>query len=177
MPRRTGTARAAEGWRPSAAAGRRDRPPPPGPGSQRSQHGRLPFWPVPASSDKIRKIEYTNVDELLKDVDKLLEDEHYRHLRERNLIGSIISEEDFKNAVYDIISKNNTKYDILYKEYHVKEFLKGYVDRADYNDIAFASVAKNSNIILLNNFLDLFIKKNFYKLFKASKKIIEKLRS
>mgnify|MGYP000001929669 CR=1 FL=1 len=124
-----------------------------------------------------RKIEYTNVDELLKDVDKLLEDEHYRHLRERNLIGSIISEEDFKNAVYDIISKNNTKYDILYKEYHVKEFLKGYVDRADYNDIAFASVAKNSNIILLNNFLDLFIKKNFYKLFKASKKIIEKLRS
>ena len=51
------------------------------------------------------------------------------------------------------------------------------MDRADYNDIAFASVAKNSNIILLNNFLDLFIKKNFYKLFKASKKIIEKLRS
>lgn len=122
-------------------------------------------------------IEYTNIDELLKDVDKLLEDDNYRHDREKKLIGSVISENDFKEAVQDIILKNSTKYDISYKEYNNEIFLKGYVKRANYNNIAFSSIATFSNRILLKDFPEIFVKKFFYKLPKVPKKIIEKLRS
>lgn len=122
-------------------------------------------------------IEYTNIDELLKDVDKLLEDDNYRHDREKKLIGSVISENDFKEAVQDIILKNSTKYDISYKEYNNEMFLKGYVKRANYNNIAFSSIATFSNRILLKDFPEIFVKKFFYKLPKVPKKIIEKIRS
>lgn len=124
-----------------------------------------------------REIEYTNIDELLKDVDKLLEDDNYRHVREQKLMGSVISENDFKKAVQDIILKNSTRYDISYKEYNNEIFLKGYVERANYNDIAFSSIATFSNRILLKDFPGIFVKKFFYKLPKVPKKIIEKLRS
>lgn len=122
-------------------------------------------------------IEYTSADELLKDVDKLLEDDNYRHTREQKLIGSVISENDFKKSVQDIILKNSTKYDISYKEYDNEMFLKGYVNRANYNNIVFSSIATFSNRVLLKDFPEIFAKKFFYKLPKVPKKIIEKLRS
>lgn len=115
-------------------------------------------------NQKDREIEYTDYNILIKDVDRLLKDEYYRSIRENKLVDSVITEAEFERELQKIMTENKSKYNILYKEYNDKIFLKEYIKRANYDNIILSSVAVFQNRRLFKYFGKLFIKKIFYKI-------------
>ena len=60
-----------------------------------------------------RQIIYDSVDELKKDVKKLLSDAEYRKSREKLLENSVISEKRFRDELEALISSGNTSISII----------------------------------------------------------------
>lgn len=118
-----------------------------------------------------REIEYFDSDSLIQDANKLLNDEEYLHDRECKLIGSIISEKEFKEELQSIIRKNNTKYTIRLKKYDVNEFAKEYKQRFDYDSVISGCIAKKCNLVLIYVFPKLFIKKIINKIIKKLEEV------
>lgn len=77
-------------------------------------------------------IEYNSADELMKDVDRLLDDEEYRHQREKLLEGSVITEERFVNNIRSVIEENKTDYSHEFLRLDTTEFRKEYYERFEY---------------------------------------------
>lgn len=79
------------------------------------------------------QIEYSNYEDLITDVDRLLEDSNYRTEREKLLDGSVITEERFVNNVRGLIEKNETDYTHAFLKLDTTEFRKEYYKRFNYN--------------------------------------------
>lgn len=109
------------------------------------RHGDDSNWLL-YEQDK-RKIEYDTYDELVKDVDRLLEDDQYRHEREQLLDGSVISEEQFIEDMRTSIENHTAKYQ--HSDYRVdtSKFRREFYERYDYKSV------RNINIKMMNKSL------------------------
>lgn len=88
------------------------------------------------------QIEYSSYEGLIEDVDRLLEDNDYRHEREALLDGSVITEERFVNNVRGVIEKNETDYTHAFLKLDTTEFRKEYYKRFDYDQNMMCMVNK-----------------------------------
>ena len=79
------------------------------------------------------RIEYSNYEDLITDVDRLLDDSNYRSEREKLLEGSVITEERFVNNVRGVIEKNETDYTHAFLKLDTTEFRREYYKRFDYD--------------------------------------------
>ena len=73
-----------------------------------------------------RQIIYDSVDELKKDVKKLLSDAEYRKSREKLLENSVISEQRFRDELETLISNGNTSISISIYEKELRQFREYY---------------------------------------------------
>ena len=83
-------------------------------------------------NQKQAKIEYDQIDDLLKDVDKLLNDEEYLKEREKMLNGTVITEERFVNNVRGVIEEQKTDYEHSITEIDTTNFQKEFYERFNY---------------------------------------------
>lgn len=97
-----------------------------------------------------RKIEYDSYDELVQDVDKLLDNEQYRHDREKLLDGAVMTEDCFARNIRLMIEEHRTEF--FYKDIKpvdVSKFREEYYERFSYADIARAIATWRNKAMLL----------------------------
>ena len=94
------------------------------------------------------EIEYNSLEEMLVDIDKLLEDKNYLHIREQKLINSVISEERFKNNLRGVIEKHTTDYQHSFIKLNTKEFRKEYYNRFNYNEEMLKMVSRKYRTLI-----------------------------
>ena len=115
------------------------------------------------------QIEYSSYEDLISDVDRLLDDNDYRHEREELLDGSVITEERFVNNVRGVIEKNETDYTHTFLKLDTTEFRKEYYKRFNY-DQNMMGVVNRLNLSMFWYFPSTFItglaKKLFNKIVK-----------
>ena len=102
-------------------------------------------------------IEYDDYESLVKDVDRLLEDENYRKEREKLLDGAVITEERFKKNVRSVIENHNTDYMHNFEELDTMEFRSEYFERFDYRQ-NLNSICKRIRFSLFKYFPFIFFK-------------------
>lgn len=119
------------------------------------------------------QIEYSSYEELIKDVDRLLDDCDYRHAREELLNDSIITEERFVKNVRSVIEKHKTDYNHEFLKLDTVEFRKEYYKRFDY-DRNMLCIVNKLDISLFwyfpMTFVSGFVKKLFDKAVKKGRK-------
>lgn len=116
------------------------------------------------------QIEYSNYEDLITDVDRLLDDSNYRQAREKLLDGSVITEERFVNNVRGAIENNKTDYAHEFVKLDTTEFRKEYYNRFNYNQNMLCIINK-LNLPLFWYFPSIFITGSIKKIFnKAVKK-------
>lgn len=113
-------------------------------------------------------VEYENLDELIDDVERLLQDDFYRKSREKLLDGSVITEDRFKNNIKSVIENHTTDYQHEYIEIDTSEFRKEYYERFNYNN-QMLNMVKLINITLFNEFPNFFWKGFFVKIINKVK--------
>lgn len=116
------------------------------------------------------RIEYSNYEDLITDVDRLLDDSNYRAEREKLLDGSVITEERFVNNVRGVIEKNETDYTHAFLKLDTTEFRKEYYKRFNYNQNMMC-IVNRLNLALFWYFPAMFVSGITRKIFN---KIIKK---
>ncbi len=102
------------------------------------------------------KIEYEDMDTLLQDVDKLLENPEYLKEREALLNGSVITEEKFRRELEELIENQSTSYEFEVDYVDTSEFREEFDKRFDiYKNVSIALYRKN-NKKLVKNFLGMY---------------------
>lgn len=112
------------------------------------------------------EIEYDDRDTLLKDVDRLLDDEEYRKKREKKMLGSTILEPDFRRNLKTLIDDNVTEYHLKIAPVDTERFRSEYLKRFNFDQVLMNSVANKMNGSLCTEFPILFIKKILAKICK-----------
>ena len=80
-------------------------------------------------------IEFYDVNELLKELDRCIEDEHYMILKKRNLNSQLITEDMFKRGIFNLVEEKRTDFDIHFKYVDTEAFRKTYLERLSKKDI------------------------------------------
>ena len=83
-------------------------------------------------NQKELQIEYSNFDELIKDIDLLLTDDEYLKNREKKLVGSVITEERFVNNLYTALYYHRTDQEHVFNDYDTSKFRNEYLERFKY---------------------------------------------
>lgn len=78
------------------------------------------------------QFEFTEKEDLLKEIDRLLQDSAYRAVQEHKLKNLLILEDEFKHELLNIILKHKTKFDVYMENIDSKEFLDEYIKRLSY---------------------------------------------
>ncbi len=81
------------------------------------------------------KIEYENINDLLADVDRMLEDADYLAEREKQLTKGKYTTEDFNKATCDILEKLETESTFKIEEPNTEMFRSEYIKRFKINDV------------------------------------------
>ena len=113
-------------------------------------------------------VEYDDVDSLVKEADRLLDDEDYRIKRGEELKADLISPEDFANELNNALNEHRTKYEVQIKDTDTTEFRKQYIIR--FSEKTFRQVIASGNKkTLIGDFPGLFVKKVYNKVVKKEK--------
>ena len=113
------------------------------------------------------KIAYDSFDKLVKDVDKLLDDDEYRTKREELLKGTIVSEVQFAENLKMLIETQSTNFHYQYTIFNTKKFQEEFLNRFNLN-ISKESILNKRNVILvwdMPGLIPTLIKKVFKKIF------------
>ena len=94
---------------------------------------------------------YDTYDEIIEDIDKLLEDDDYRHKREQLLKGTVMTADDFIRNISLLIEKNQTEYVHSFKEFDTSEFQMEFFRRFDMKNALYSTV-KREDICLIRHF-------------------------
>lgn len=103
------------------------------------------------------RIEYDSYEELISDVDRLIDDSNYRKEREKLMVGSVITEERFKNNVRGVIEEHKTDYEHEYIDFDTSTFRKEYYERFNCEKQMLSMIQKR-NISLVSEFPFVFAK-------------------
>lgn len=90
--------------------------------------------------------EFKNQDKMLNFIHKLLNDTSYKEKCENELIGEIISIDDFNRGVRDILEEHKTKYKIEYAHIDTTNFQKTYIERLNTQEYFKLWTGKTINI-------------------------------
>ena len=109
---------------------------------------------------KKRGIEFDSYEELIDEVDKLIEDPDYRTKKEKGLIGSVITEDEYRKTIKLIIEEGRTEesfgdIDLI----DTTEFRAEYLKRLKPEELIIESIANRQNIQLMRYFPRLFAKR------------------
>lgn len=96
-------------------------------------------------------IEYNSLDELVKDVNRLLSDDDYRKKRELLLEGCVISESAFEDELLNIVEYSYSKYNSDLLPIDTTQFRKEFAERFDLNSFK-TKIANRSNVALLREY-------------------------
>lgn len=114
-------------------------------------------------------IEYDNYDDFITEIHKLISDDNYRKQKEKRLVGSVMTEDDFVRNLSLLIEKYRTEYSFdEMNEFDTTEFRNEYKRRYT-TSCLYQNIAKKANIRLFKYFPKEFI-------FGTIIKIKEKLR-
>lgn len=113
-------------------------------------------------------VEYDDVDSLVAEADRLLDDEEYRQKRGEELKASLISPDKFRDELQAALTKHKNSYEVQIKDTDTTEFRKQYIIR--FSDKTFRQVIASENKkTLMGDFPGLFIKKAFNKVIRKEK--------
>ena len=113
-------------------------------------------------------VEYNTVDELIKEADRLLDDEEYRRQRGQILKDALPSPEGFKEQLQNALTNHTTKYVPDIKDIDTTEFRKQYIIR--FEDRIFRQVIASGNKkTLIGDFPGLFVQKAYNKIVRKEK--------
>ncbi len=114
-------------------------------------------------------IEFSTMQELLEEVERLLNDKQYRFKKENAIKDSIITQQRFEENVKMLLEEGKTEFYISIEEINTEESRKEYLSRFDYNKEVDQIIAQKVNMSLFWEFPICFIR-------KIIKKIYVKLR-
>lgn len=113
-------------------------------------------------------IEFDNTDDYYEELDKLMEDMNYLHEKEEKVSRSVIKEDEFENALFDIIDKNANSFSIDFCKINDTPLHELYLNNYKYFDIC-KNVACKRGLPVFGKFPKEFI-------IGAICKVIEKLK-
>lgn len=103
-------------------------------------------------------IEFDTIEECEDEIDKLLLDPSYLETRQNAIRNSVISEEEFCNSLFDILSSNKSKFDIALSSPVNNEIQEEYRYRMKTSAVMNA-IAKKRHISLFTRYPLLFLKR------------------
>lgn len=103
-------------------------------------------------------IEFDTLEDIFNEIDKLLGNNEYLINKESLLEGSVISEDDFKKALLEIIQNKDNGYSLRITDVDTKEIAKEYQFRMNINCIMNA-VAKKRHVSLARIYPLFFVKR------------------
>ena len=106
-----------------------------------------------------RKISYFDYETLVRDVDRLIDDDNYRKERESLLHDSVISEEIFNNQLVKLIEQDKTDFNIEWNNVDIKQITDVYLIANNNDNFKTDGIAKKQNAALIRYFPFVFIKK------------------
>ncbi len=107
-----------------------------------------------------REIEFNSYEEITNEIDKLLSDEGYRKKKEQNMMGSVLTEEQFMNNLKNLIKFGKTDFEFTNIErIDTTDFRAEYISRLDVDGMLSRSIAKKLNKNLTPKFPIVFIQK------------------
>lgn len=110
-------------------------------------------------------IEYDDVDSLIAEADRLLDDEAYRLERGEKLKADLISDKQFEQELQKALTEHKNRYEVKIQDIDTTEFRKQYMVR--FSDKTFRRVIASGNKkTLMADFPDMFIKKAYNKIVK-----------
>lgn len=110
-------------------------------------------------------IEYDDVESLIAEADRLLDDEAYRLERGEKLKADLISDKQFEEELQKALTEHKNKYGVKITDIDTTEFRKQYMVR--FSDKTFRRVIASGNKkTLMADFPDMFIKKAYNKIVK-----------
>lgn len=121
-----------------------------------------------------RRIEYESLSQMLKDIDRIIEDVKYRKEREKKLVGSVFNERQFVNNIKAIIEtcKSLIDYDFnTIEKIDTKQFRNEYLNRFEYN-IILSSLTRRRNYVLALDFPMEFLLGSLYKFIKSLRRLV-----
>ena len=113
-------------------------------------------------------VEYDDVDSLIAEADRLLNDDEYRMRRGEELKSDLISPQDFASELQSALKGHRTKYEVSIRDIDTTEFRKQYIIR--FSDKTFRQVIASGNKkTLIGDFPGLFVKKVYNKVVKKER--------
>ena len=116
------------------------------------------------------KIQFDNMELLLRELDQLLEDPEYAQTRGEIVKNSVITEDAFENAVEKVLGDKNTGFSIEYKKTETEKFRQNYLERLDSKALSMLMAEKDS-WALTTVFPKMFLKGAWIKLASRIKAI------
>lgn len=107
-----------------------------------------------------RGIEFDSYKEITAEIDKLLSDKEYRRKKERNMIGSVLTEEQFRENLIRLIEFGETEFLLTnIEQMDTEEFRNEYISRLNVEEMLCQSIAKKLNRNLIMEFPKVFTQK------------------
>ena len=93
------------------------------------------------------KAEFTNINDLLDEMDRLLDDDEYRQQEEQKLKNCVMTETMFRNSLKQLLEDGRTNFQFSLHEIDTKEFRSNYVERLTLGKLADCIINKNTKAI------------------------------
>ncbi len=110
-------------------------------------------------------LEFSNKEDLISEVDKLLCDENYRRQQEYKVKKSVIDEKEFKQELSNLLKLGETKYRYNLNDIDTEGFCKQYIHRFTWTDLS-ESIINRQHKALWWKYPKLFIIRVFHRLSK-----------
>lgn len=101
-------------------------------------------------------IEFMSVEELEREIDRLMEDETYASKKSAGMKDCVISPERFQKELLQVMEVGNTDYSINYRHIDVDDFRQIYLDDLNSRKLAEFYVRRNTVWTILRYFPDRF---------------------
>ena len=110
-------------------------------------------------------IEYDDLESMLTDIDKIIENDNYRKDKEVLLEGSVMTENRFANNIKNLIENHATEFSYSVNMIDTQNFRKEYIERFNFEQSLYNAIVNKINKSLALDYPFFFSKAIIKKLF------------
>ena len=103
-------------------------------------------------------IEYDDLESILADIDRIIENKDYRKTKEKKLKGCVMTEQRFAKNIKSLIENHTTEFTYKAEMIDTQDFRREYLERFNLNQTVYNAIVRKINKSLIGDYPLLFSK-------------------